>query len=94
MTKRRVHVYYEGMVQGIGFRYTVENIARLLGGVSGWVMNLLDGRVELVGEGDEKALKDFLEKVRNGFLKRYIRSERVAWQEPTGEFKSFGIKHG
>ena len=41
-----VQVFYEGNVQGVGFRYTVKQIAKGFD-VIGWVKNLRDGRVEL-----------------------------------------------
>ncbi|MEO8350104.1 MAG: acylphosphatase, partial [Chthoniobacteraceae bacterium] len=52
MTARQV--YYEGRVQGVGFRYSCINIARGYD-LAGWVRNLSDGRVELQcsGETDE-----------------------------------------
>ena len=50
--KKRIHVYYEGRVQGVGFRFTSEYVAQQLK-LTGWVKNLPDGRVELVAEGKE-----------------------------------------
>ena len=41
------HVFYQGRVQGVGFRYTVKALASEFD-VSGWVRNLADGRVELL----------------------------------------------
>ena len=49
-------------MQGVGFRFTAEAIARKFK-VNGWVSNLRDGRVEVVAEGEESALKDFLERI-------------------------------
>jgi acylphosphatase len=45
-----------GMVQGVGFRYFVLNRARGLG-ITGWVRNLPDGRVEVVGKGARETLQ-------------------------------------
>lgn len=89
--KRQVHVYYSGMVQGVGFRFTVEHIAHQLG-VTGWVRNTPDGKVEVLGEGDEKALKDFLGKIRESGLRGYIKNVESSWSEATGEFKNFDIR--
>jgi acylphosphatase len=62
MTARRV--LFEGRVQGVGFRYTVKNIARGYE-VTGWVRNLPDGRVELQAASiDPAELDDFILEIR------------------------------
>ena len=50
-TERRAHVRVSGWVQGVFFRDSTREKAEELG-VSGWVRNLPDGRVEAVFEGD------------------------------------------
>ncbi len=89
--RKRLHVYYSGMVQGVGFRFTAERVARSLG-LSGWVKNLSDGRVEVVCEGEESGLADFLNKIKNGPMKHYINDSEVIWQEAREEFGEFSIK--
>lgn len=88
--KKQLHVYYSGRVQGVGFRFTAEDIARELG-VCGWVKNLRDGRVEVVAEAEEDTLKDFLERT-NKYFSRYIQDIGIEWFPATGEFKDFGIE--
>jgi len=72
MTARLVH--YEGRVQGVGFRYTVKNIARGFE-VTGTVRNLPDGRVELIAASAEpEELEAFLEDIAvNSPLAHHIR---------------------
>ncbi len=89
--KRRVQVYYSGMVQGVGFRFTAERIAQGLS-LAGWVKNLADGRVELLCEGEEAALSDLLKKIKGGIMKRYVETAEVSWSGATGEFKDFQIR--
>ena len=89
--KKRVQVYYSGMVQGVGFRFTAERIARGLS-LAGWVKNLADGRVELISEGEEGTLSDFLKKIKGGVMKQYIENAEVSWSGATGEFTDFQIK--
>jgi len=79
------------MVQGVGFRFTAERVARHLN-LTGWVKNLSDGRVEALCEGEEDQLIGLLEKIKNSPLKSYIQNATVSWSEATGEFKDFEIK--
>lgn len=74
----------------MGFRFTAEDIANDLG-ISGWVKNLGDGRVEVMAEAEEPILKDFLDKI-NQYFSRYIQDVDVQWQEAVDEFKDFEIK--
>ncbi len=55
----RWHIVFEGEVQFVGFRYTARLLARKLG-VSGWVKNLPDGRVEAEAQGNVTDLRRFL----------------------------------
>ena len=87
--KKRIHVYYSGGVQGVGFRFTIERLAQQLN-LTGWVKNLPDGRVETICEGSEEDLSLFLEKVKK-IMGEYIAGESVDWTPATGEFKSFDI---
>jgi acylphosphatase len=86
---KRVHVYYSGLVQGVGFRYTAIRLARRAG-VTGWTRNLHDGRVEIVAEGAEAPLEQFLQGLRD-YFNTYVRDVRVEWLEATGEFTEFGV---
>ncbi|MFZ5785839.1 MAG: acylphosphatase [Acidobacteriota bacterium] len=70
MTARRYIV--EGRVQGVGFRYFVVREAQALG-LSGWVRNMADGRVEVLAAGDDSALE-----VLAGRLWEGPRSARVS----------------
>lgn len=89
--KKQAHIFYSGMVQGVGFRFMVEDIAAKLG-VCGWVKNLGDGRVEVIAEAKEEALKQFLAQVSQHFS-RYIRDTDIQWQEPSAKFKDFSIRY-
>ena len=88
--KKQAHVYYSGHVQGIGFRYTLADIAKQHN-VAGWVKNLEDSRVEVVAEADEEALKSFLQEASQYFF-REIKEASVEWLPASGEFREFSIK--
>jgi acylphosphatase len=87
----RKKVLYQGHVQGVGFRYTTQSIAKRYD-VTGFVRNLPDGRVELVAEGEKHELVAFLDDIRERMV-RYIRDERVDTLAASGEFTSFEIRH-
>lgn len=82
---------FTGRVQGVGFRYTAQNIAMQFN-VRGYVRNLPDGSVELVAEGPEDQLDDLLKSIQSrmeGFITR-----TSAYESPTtGEFQGFSIRH-
>jgi acylphosphatase len=67
-------VFYEGHVQGVGFRFTVRHIAKGFD-VTGWVRNLRDGRVELQVTGDEGEVRAFLDQVAQSELHSLIRKQ-------------------
>ncbi len=83
-------VIFSGTVQGVGFRYTTERLARHFE-VTGYVRNLPDGNVELAAEGGRAVLEDFLAAVLDGPMKPYIRDKTVKWLEPQGKYTQFGI---
>ena len=60
----RKHIFFSGRVQGVGFRYSATYLARPLG-LTGWVKNLWDGRVEMEVQGDEAAIERLLSQLRN-----------------------------
>lgn len=88
--QKRAHIIYSGNVQGVGFRFTAEEIAISLG-LKGWVRNCPDGTVETVVEGEEEGIQAFMDKIKKS-MASYIRTSKVKWQESNGEFDSFGIK--
>lgn len=69
-------VFYEGRVQGVGFRYTCKQMARGFE-VLGWVRNLEDGRVELQCSGDKEEVDGFLDAIAESELKSHIKGTTV-----------------
>jgi acylphosphatase len=90
MKRSRMHIFYSGHVQGVGFRYSVKTVASGFE-VTGTVRNLLDGRVELTAEGPREELEAFRKGIREAGLEHFIRQEEVSWSEAAGEFRGFEI---
>lgn len=88
---KRIEVTYSGRVQGVGFRFTVQSIARQFP-VNGFVRNLASGNVELVAEGEENVLKEFLSFIRGSAMSPNIRDAAVNWKNPEYTFRTFSIE--
>ena len=69
----RKHFFFSGRVQGVGFSYQSAYYARRLG-LTGWVRNLSDGRVEMEVQGKESVIAQLVLELKNT---SYIRIERV-----------------
>lgn len=91
MSQRRAHVHVRGRVQGVNFRYYTMQEARKLG-VTGWVRNLIDGRVEAIFEGEDEAVESMVNWCRHGPPSAAVEDVEVLWVEPTGEFSDFGVR--
>ncbi|MCR4337522.1 MAG: acylphosphatase [Candidatus Omnitrophica bacterium] len=62
----RAHIFYSGIVQGVGFRYTTQRLAEDLD-LQGWVRNLSDGRVEVVTEGPKEQIEQLMAALESRF---------------------------
>ncbi|MDP8262129.1 MAG: acylphosphatase [Candidatus Ancaeobacter aquaticus] len=89
---KRVSALFHGVVQGVGFRFTVVRISYDYN-IKGFVKNLLDGSVEVVAEGNMEILEQFLHKIKTGELERYIRSSDIEYFPATGKYRSFGVEY-
>ena len=69
----RKHLIFSGRVQGVGFRYQARHLAQSLG-LTGWVKNLWDERVEMEVQGEEAQIYRLIEELSRG---RLIYIERV-----------------
>jgi acylphosphatase len=83
-------VYFQGHVQGVGFRMTARRLAADHG-VTGYVRNLADGRVELVAEGSKSEVGRYVDRLRET-MAGYVRHSDVHSLPSTGEFDEFTIE--
>lgn len=89
---RRLSARFEGRVQGVGFRFTVLELATRRK-LKGYVMNLPDGDVEVVAEGSELELLGLVTDLRASRLSRYIVRERLNWMDACGHLAYFEIRY-
>jgi len=87
----QAHIFFSGMVQGVGFRYTTLQMATSLK-LNGWVKNLPDRRVEILVEGPKSAIEELCKSLESHFGS-YIREKTINYLEPQNQFKDFQIAH-
>ena len=87
-----IQVFYEGNVQGVGFRYSVRQIAKGFD-ITGSVRNLQDGRVELLARGEEEEVRAFLEAIGQSELRAHIKKHSEAPLSDPPAFRGFEIRH-
>lgn len=87
----RAHVFISGRVQGVFFREETRRLAKAQG-VTGWVRNCTDGRVEAVFEGEELAVQRLLDWCHTGPPQARIQEVRIEREPPTGEFVGFDVR--
>lgn len=88
--KVRAHVIVSGRVQGVYFRGKTRKKA-LEYGVTGWIHNLTDGRVEAVFEGEKEPVEKLIEFVKQGPSYAQVTDLKLQWQDYKGEFSDFRI---
>ncbi len=86
-----LNCFVSGRVQGVFYRRETreQGLAR---GLTGWVKNLPDGRVEVMICGEEKAaydMQDWLWEGSNGAMVSDVEIEELDFQE----FKTFEVKN-
>ncbi len=88
----RAHIIVSGRVQGVYFRQETAKQAQRLG-ISGWVRNLNDNKVEAVLEGEKEDVQKIIDWAKKGpFFARVLNLD-IKWQEHKGEFNNFEIKY-
>jgi len=88
---KKLHLVVSGIVQGVGFRWYTQRIAKSLG-LTGWVRNLQNGDVEIVVEGKNDIIEMFISELKNGYLGRNISGIKRIEEEYKGEFLDFNIR--
>jgi len=84
-------VCFTGYVQGVGFRYTARNLAQSCR-VTGYVMNLPDGQVEMHVEGHEQDVDAMIDSVRKE-MNAYIRDIQIEQVTPRKKYNQFVVRY-
>ena len=85
-----LQVFFEGRVQGVGFRWTVRHIAKGFD-LKGWIRNLIDGRVEMQVSGEESEVRAFIDAIDKSELRSHIRKTEEQKLDAAVEAKGFEI---
>jgi acylphosphatase len=88
--EQKAHVFFSGRVQGVFFRAFTEDVARGLG-LSGWVRNVPDGRVEALFVGDKEKVMQAINKCQQGPPASQVDNVEVDWDSGLGESGPFKV---
>jgi len=86
----RAHVFVSGRVQGVGFRAFVDRQAQHHG-LTGWVRNVMDGRVESEVQGGQEPIDGFLQDLNRGPTWSNVEQVTIDWIQPENHETSFEI---
>lgn len=88
---QELHVIIHGKVQGVWFRAWTRDTALEMG-ITGWVRNMTDGKVEAAAQGDEAALKDFLARLYDGPPLARVTKIDSAWRNAETSSTHFEVR--
>lgn len=87
---RQVHIFISGFVQGVSFRHFIRKEAEKRG-VTGWVRNTNDGKVEAVFQGSKEAIEKMIRLCRKGPFLAEIKNVEVSLEEIIEKYGDFQI---
>lgn len=85
-----IHCTVSGLVQGVFFRASAREQAKRLG-ITGWVRNLPDGRVEVLACGERAQLESMLEWLHEGPPHANVSGVEVEWRESDDGYEDFKV---
>lgn len=89
--RKRLFARFTGRVQGVGFRATCRRLASRHE-LTGWVRNERDGGVRLEAQGEEEALRDFLDQLPGTSAGKGIADSELSWAPPRSDEADFSIR--
>ncbi|MFF1358005.1 acylphosphatase [Streptomyces sp. NPDC058297] len=88
----RITAWVRGRVQRVGFRWFTRAKALEIGGLSGFALNLDDGRVQVVAEGSREGCQGLLDWLRDGDTPGKVDGVTEIWDAPRGGYADFAIR--
>ena len=88
---QRLDATVHGLVQGVGYRWYARQMARRLN-LSGYVRNRSDGAVEVLAEGQERTLRDFLAYLETGPSAAVVERVDARWSPASNTFLGFEVR--
>ena len=92
MIQKRIHIFIVGRVQGVFFRQSTKVMA-IKNNVTGWVKNLIDGRVEIVAEGETQNIDNLIIWCKTGPANSRVDEFELLEENSTSEFKNFEVRY-
>jgi acylphosphatase len=90
--KVRAHIIVEGKVQGVYFRQNAQRLCNGYG-VTGWVLNVDNGNVEAILEGNKKSVEDAISWFKVGPPNAHVEKIELSYDKYLGEFQDFRIRY-
>ncbi|MFA6176166.1 MAG: acylphosphatase [Phycisphaerae bacterium] len=88
MAETAKHIFFAGHVQGVGFRFTAQSVAKRYE-LTGFVRNNHDGKVEMLVQGQKEDIEDCLHDLQETFAINDFESDDIA---PDPAYIDFRIK--
>jgi acylphosphatase len=88
---KRLEATVHGMVQGVGYRWYARQMARRLN-LSGYVRNRYDRSVEVIAEGEERSLREFLADLERGPSAAVVERVDARWLPADSSFHGFEVR--
>ena len=92
MVQKRIHIFVTGRVQGVFFRQSTKVMA-IKNNVKGWVRNLDDGRVEIIGEGEIQDIEILTQWCKTGPANSRVDEFELSEENVTDEFENFEVRY-
>ncbi|MFA5011440.1 MAG: acylphosphatase [Ignavibacteria bacterium] len=87
---RAIRIIVKGLVQGVGFRYYCYRTAKEYG-ISGYAKNLYNGDVEILAQGEEGVLKDYIKCMKIGSHASRVTTLRIEEAQYDDKMKTFEV---